>query len=176
MLKFLAALEIFFFIWPNFLTNLTFVSFNPIRSSITSICPSQIFEDPIPIVGILSFFDMFLKILFSFFFEVIKAPESDTIFGQVEHKRFTTITGRQSRKGQFLSKVFGPTDESYSDENAVQNTFVQQRGYEKNRLGKTEDVRDLQKSGVLDKPISKPREVSTKGDTNNAGSSFYGDE
>lgn len=110
------------------------------------------------------------------FFEVIKAPATNTIFGQIEHKRFITITGKQSRKGQFLSKVFGPTSEQYTDEDAVQNTFVQQRGYSKNRLGETADVRDLQKNGVLDKPISGPREVSPKGDKTGAGSSFYGDE
>ncbi len=112
----------------------------------------------------------------SLFFEVIKAPATNTIFGQIEHKRFITITGKQSRKGQFISKVFGPTSEAYTDANAVQDTFVQQRGYEKNRLGETADVRDLQKNGVLDKPLSEPKEVSPKGDTTGSGSSFYGDE
>lgn len=107
------------------------------------------------------------------FFEIIKAPSSDTIFGQIEHKRFVTITGKQSRKGQFISKVFGPTDEAYSDGDAVQNTYVQQRGFEENRLGKTGDVRDLQKKGVLDAPITGPAEVSPKGTDSKAGSSFY---
>ena len=110
------------------------------------------------------------------FFEIIKAPATDTIFGQIEHKRYITITGKQSRKGQFLSKVFGPTSEGYTDDNAIQETFVQQRGQEKNRLGETADIRDLQKNGVLDAPISKPREVSPKGDDTGAGSSFYGDD
>jgi hypothetical protein len=107
------------------------------------------------------------------FFEIIKAPSSDTIFGQIEHKRYVTITGKQSRKGQFISKVFGPTDEAYSDADAVQNTYVQQRGFEENRLGKTGDVRDLQKKGVLDAPITGPAEVSPKGTETKAGSSFY---
>jgi hypothetical protein len=107
------------------------------------------------------------------FFEVIKAPSSDTIFGQIEHKRFITITGKQSRKGQFISKVFGPTDESYSDSDAVQNTYVQQRGFEENRLGKTGDVRDLQKKGILDAPLTGPAEVSPKGTDAKAGSAFY---
>jgi hypothetical protein len=110
------------------------------------------------------------------FFEVIKAPATSTIFGQIEHKRFITITGKQSRKGQFLSKVFGPTSEAYTDDDAVQDTFVQQRGFSKNRLGETADVRDLQKNGVLDKPLTGPKEVSPKGDKTNVGSSFYGDE
>lgn len=109
----------------------------------------------------------------STFFEIIKAPLTQTIFGQIEHKRFITITGRQSRKDQFLSKVFGPTSEEYTDDDAVQETFVQQRGFKSNRLGETGDVRDLQKKGVLDEPISGPKEVSPKGDSTDAGSSFY---
>ena len=109
----------------------------------------------------------------STFFEVIKAPLTQTIFGQIEHKRFITITGRQSRKDQFLSKVFGPTSEEFADDDAVQNTFVQQRGQTENRLGKTGDVRDLQKNGVLEKPITGAKEVSSKGDSTNVGSSFY---
>tara|TARA_B100001093_G_scaffold519935_1_gene611544 strand:+ start:7319 stop:7981 length:663 start_codon:yes stop_codon:yes gene_type:complete len=109
----------------------------------------------------------------STFFEIIKAPLTQTIFGQIEHKRFITISGRQSRKEQFLSKVFGPTSEEYLDSDAVQDTFVQQRGFSENKLGKTGDVRDLQKNGVLDSPITGPKEVSSKGDTTDAGSSFY---
>ncbi len=112
----------------------------------------------------------------STFFEVIKAPLTQTIMGQIEHKRFITITGRQSRKDQFLSKVFGPTSEEYTDKDAVQTEFVQQRGFKNNRLGPTGDVRDLQKNGVLDKPITGPKEVSPTGDTTNAGSSFYDEE
>lgn len=107
------------------------------------------------------------------FFEVIKAPRSDVIFGQIEHKTYLTLTGKQSRKGQFLSKIFGPTSEDYIDSDAVQTTYVQQRGFEKNRLGVTGDVRDLQKNGVLDAPLSGPAEVSPSGDNSGAGSSFY---
>ena len=112
----------------------------------------------------------------STFFEIIKAPLTNTIFGQIEHKRFITITGRQSRKDQFLSKVFGPTSEEYTDSDAVQDTFVQQRGFDTNKLGATGDVRDLQKNGVLEKPITGPKEVSKQGDSTNVGSSFYDDE
>jgi hypothetical protein len=107
------------------------------------------------------------------FFEIIKAPRTDTIFGQIEHKSYITITGKQSRKGQFISKIFGPTSEEYSDADAVQNTFVQQRGFTENRLGKTGDVRALQQNGVLDRPITGPAEVSPSGDPDNVGSSFY---
>lgn len=112
----------------------------------------------------------------SVFYEITKAPNSEIIIGQIEHERFITISGRQSRKDLFVSKVFGPTSESYSDEDAVQETFVQQRGFEENRLGKTGDIRDLRKNGVLEAPITGPKEVSSKGDETNVGSSFYSDE
>lgn len=107
------------------------------------------------------------------FFEIIKAPRSDIIFGQIEHKSYVTVSGKQARKGQFITKVLGPTSEAYSDPDAVQTTFVQQRGFEENRLGKTGDVRDLQKTGVLDAPLTGPAEVSPSGDPEHVGSAFY---
>ena len=112
----------------------------------------------------------------SVFYEVTQAPSADIIYGQIEHGRYITVKGKQSRKGLFVSRVFGPTSEQYTDDDAVQDTFVQQRGFEKNRLGETNDVRDLRKNGVLDDPLSGPSEVSSKGDETGAGSSFYGDD
>ena len=107
------------------------------------------------------------------FFEVVKSPETDVIYGQIEHKSYTTITGKQARKGQFIAKVFGPTSEEYSDPDAVQDSFYQQRGFSENSEGKTADVRDLRKNGVLDDPITGPKEISDRGNTSGAGSSFY---
>jgi len=113
------------------------------------------------------------------FFEVVQIPDSDTIFGEIEYKSFVTITGKQARKGQFESVVFGPTSIEYSDDDAIQRDFVQQRGYGRNRLGPTGDRRDLQETGVLDKPISEPAEVSPDGAGDvpgfdgGKGSSFY---
>jgi hypothetical protein len=75
-----------------------------------------------------------------------------------------------------LAKIFGPTSEAYSDSDAVQDTFVQQRGFEKNRLGETGDIRQLRENGVLDNPISGPKEVSPKGEPRGVGSSFYDEE
>lgn len=112
----------------------------------------------------------------SIFFEITQAPSTNVIFGQIEHNRFITVKATQARKGQFESKIFGPTSDRYSDADAIQDTFVQQRGFEKNRLGETGDTRDMQKNGVLEEPISPPKEVSPKGDKTPAGSSFYGDE
>ena len=112
----------------------------------------------------------------SVFFEVTQSPSADVIFCQIEHGRFISVKAKQSRKGQFISKVFGPTSEQYTDDDAVQDTFVQQRGFEENKLGKTNDVRDLRKNNVLDEPLSGPAEVSAEGDETGAGSSFYGDD
>ena len=109
------------------------------------------------------------------FFEIITVPDSSTIYGEVEHKGFVTITGKQARKGQFETHVFGPTDERYSDADAVQDKFYQQRGFAKNQEGVTGDVRELQKNDVLDKPISGPQEVSDAAGSN-AGPGFYGDD
>jgi hypothetical protein len=75
-----------------------------------------------------------------------------------------------------LSKIFGPTSEAYTDSDAVQDTFVQQRGYEHNNKGETGDVRELRKRGVLDDPISGPKEVSSRGDSTGVGSSFYDED
>jgi len=107
------------------------------------------------------------------FFEVITAPDSKDIFGEIEYKSFITIKGKQARKGQFISKIFGPTSEQYADKDAVQETFVQQRGLKNNRLGPTGDTRDLRKKGVLEEPIDGPAEVSRRGTAGRSGSSFY---
>lgn len=112
----------------------------------------------------------------SVLFEVVTSPGTNVIFGQIEHGGYVTVSGKQSRKSNFITKIFGPTSEQYTDDDAVQETFVQQRGFEENRLGVTADQRDLQKNGVLDSPISGPKEVSAKGNDTKSGSAFYGDE
>lgn len=81
--------------------------------------------------------------------------------------------GRQARKGQMSKDPHGPTFEEYTDPDAVQETFVQQRGFDENKLGDTGDIRSLQKKGVLTAPISGPAEVSPEGDDTEAGSAFY---
>lgn len=98
----------------------------------------------------------------STFFEIVTAPDSATLMGQIEYKSYITLTGKQARKGQFVSKVFGPTSEEYSDKDAVQNSFYQQRGFAKNQLGETGDKRELISNGTLDQPITGPKEVSKK--------------
>lgn len=110
------------------------------------------------------------------FFEIISATKIKEMFGQIEYGDGFRLIGKQARKEQFVTHVIGPTDEKYSDEDAVQETFVQQRGFDTNKEGETGDIRDLQKRNVLEKSISGPQEVSPKGSDSDAGSSFYDDE
>lgn len=111
------------------------------------------------------------------FFEILTAKIDATIFGQIEYSTGYILDCKQARKGLINKVPHGPTDESYSDEDATQKVFVQQRGFKENRLGKTGDERDLIKQGKLDLPISnEPAEVSPRGDTSGVGSSFYADE
>lgn len=107
------------------------------------------------------------------FFEITQFIASEIIHGQVEHKTGYEILAKQARQTQFATKVFGPTDEKYSDPDAVQETFVQQRGLPNNRLGPTGDVRELQKKKVLEIPENGPREVSQRGSESRVGSAFY---
>ena len=98
------------------------------------------------------------------------------MYGQIEHAIGTKVTGKQARIGQIDTVPNGPTSESKTDEDAVQDTFVQQRGQEENRLGETGDRRELQEKGKLDKPLSGPQEVSPKADSlGEIESSFYGE-
>ncbi len=106
-------------------------------------------------------------------FEITSVTVTRNLFGQIEYSDGVKIIGRQSRKQVFFTKVLGPTDESYSDPDAVQETFVQQRGFKENQLGATGDVRALQKNDVLTPPITGPKEVSQEGDPQDVGSAFY---
>jgi len=112
------------------------------------------------------------------FFEITSAVVESNAFGQIEHAIGVKVTGKQARIGQIDKTPHGPTSEQYTYEGSVQETFVQQRGFEENRLGKTEDKRQLQEDGILDAPISGPKEVSKKSsdDEDAIKSSFYGDE
>ena len=107
------------------------------------------------------------------FYEITNVEWMRNIYGQPDHVDGYKIVGTKAREGLFKSKIEGPTDYVNTDEHAIQNEFVQQRGQEKNRLGYTNDKRDLQESGVLDAPLSGPKEVSPAGDSTGAGPSFY---
>lgn len=110
------------------------------------------------------------------FFEITSSIVDKNVYGQVEHQTGFKVVGKQTREGQINFNPIGPTSETNTDADAVQDTFVQQRGFEENSEGKTGDVRQLVEDGKLEAPITGPHEVSTKANVGTTDSSFYGDE
>lgn len=106
------------------------------------------------------------------FYEMTSYIPISKIFGQIEHLTGYKITGKQAREGQIGKFPIGPLGENFTDGNAVQKEFEQQRGYSSNTAGETNDTRALQDKGVLQQPLSQPRRVLE----DSTGSSFYGDE
>lgn len=108
------------------------------------------------------------------FYEITERSFMRNIYGMPEHKDGVKIVGVKAREGLFVAPIHGPTDIEYTDSDAVQTEFHQQRGEPTDQDGlATGDKRDLVESGVLDKPLTGPKEVSSKGDPSSAGSSFY---
>ena len=108
-----------------------------------------------------------------YFFEITSVIYDKIVFGQVERIVSVKLNAKQTRIEQIFKDAIGPTYEGYTDENAIQTTFEQQRGQTPT------DVRRLQADGVLEKPISGPKKVAPDGTTksiNGIGSSFYGDD
>ena len=101
------------------------------------------------------------------FFEVTSIVYDKVIFGQVEHISGFTLKGKQARKGQINFKPHGPTEEIYSDPDAVKQEFVQQRGD-----ASKGDSRALVAQGKVDNSLHEKQKV--KKDT--ISSSFYGDD
>jgi hypothetical protein len=112
----------------------------------------------------------------SIMYEITDQNFIKTIYGQAEHKDGIKILGTRVRQSEFNAPLLGPTDISNTDPDAVQHFFEQQRGQSENSKGQTGDVRELQRDGVLESPLSEAREVSYKGDERGNASSFYGDE
>lgn len=110
------------------------------------------------------------------FYEVTDLVYVGNIFGLPEHRRGVKLTGMKARDSQFKAQLKGPTDIKYTDDDAVQKKFEQQRGLASNSSGPTGDVRDLIKENVLDAPLTGQREVSEKGtgeDNSTASPGFY---
>lgn len=108
------------------------------------------------------------------FYEITERVFMRNIYGMPEHKDGVKLVGVKAREGLFTAPLIGPTDIRYTDEGAVQTEFHQQRGDAIDEKGSpTGDKRDLVESGVLDKPLTGPKEVSVRGDVTGAGSSFY---
>jgi hypothetical protein len=108
------------------------------------------------------------------FFEVLTATFINNVFGQTEHYTGIKLTGKQARKGQINMPALGPTSEEYSDTDAVQEEFTQQRGLEEDSEGNKVDTRALtDKIGI---PISGPAGVKDPDGTDGTpDSAFYGD-
>ena len=66
------------------------------------------------------------------------------IYGQIEHYTGFVLTAKTARKGQIDVKPIGPTEEIYTDSDAVQEAFTQQRGD-----ASKGDRRELVSDGVL---------------------------
>ena len=107
-------------------------------------------------------------------FEIMSEMTYSIIYGQIEHTMGIKVLAITARKGLLDIDALGPTAESYTEPNAIQETFVQQRGFEENSQGPTADIRNLQQKGVLDTPISGPAEISKRGG-DGITSSFYDD-
>jgi hypothetical protein len=104
------------------------------------------------------------------FFEMTSVVADKNMFGQVEHITGFKVTGKQAREGQVSLRPLGPLGENIDETDAVQKEFVQQRGREKNKLGETGDMRQLQKDNKLESSLD-VSEVKEDG----ISSSFYGD-
>lgn len=108
------------------------------------------------------------------FYEISERVFMRNIYGMPEHKDGVKLVGIKAREGLFTAPIMGPTDISRPDVDAVQTTFVQQRGYSIDSEGNaTGDKRDLIENGVLEEPLSGVKEISPAGDKTGSGSSFY---
>lgn len=108
------------------------------------------------------------------FYEIIDKTFMRNIYGMPEHKDGVKIVGTNAREGLFTAPIIGPTDIANIESDAIQDTFVQQRGESLDNHGElTGDKRALIENGVLDRPLDGPKEVSSNGDVSNVGSAFY---
>lgn len=109
-------------------------------------------------------------------YEITTVKTFRNIYGQIEYDDGIELTARQVRRDNFAVRPPGPLEEAHSDDDAIQDTFHQQRGFSENREGPTGDRHDLVDKGVLDAPeIDEPAEISTRGTTGAVGNSFYGE-
>tara|TARA_B100000085_G_scaffold278405_1_gene300194 strand:- start:1694 stop:2350 length:657 start_codon:yes stop_codon:yes gene_type:complete len=109
----------------------------------------------------------------SYFFESTSIIYDKLVYGQIERVASVKVTAKQTRLQHINVRPHGPIDEVYSDKDAIQTTFEQQRGTTPS------DIRRLRKDGILEEPITGPKKVAPDGTTksvNGIGSSFYGDE
>ena len=109
----------------------------------------------------------------TYFFEATSIIYDKLVFGQIERIVSMKVTGKQTRIHHINKVPHGPKDEIYTDSDAIQTTFEQQRGIPDH------DVRRLRKDKVLEEPISGAKKVAPDGtekSVNGVGSSFYGED
>jgi hypothetical protein len=110
------------------------------------------------------------------FFEITSIVWQSNIYGEIEYMTGVKLLGKQARKGLIDKKPHGPTDEGYypGDPDAIQRTFIQQRGFAENEEGPTGDKRALIEQGKLELPPKPaPAEVSPQGSPDEISSAFY---
>ena len=108
-----------------------------------------------------------------YFFEITSIIYDKLVYGQIERIASVKLNAKQARIEHIFKKAIGPTSEGYTDADAVQTTFEQQRGTTES------DIRQLRKDGILEEPITGAKKVAPDGTTrsvNGIGTSFYGDE
>jgi len=103
------------------------------------------------------------------FFEILSTKYDSTVYGQIEHYTGYVLMGKTARKGQIDVRPIGPTEEIYTDADAVQETFEQQRGD-----ASKGDRRELVQDNVIPSPETGSKSV--KKSSGSSKSSFYGDE
>ena len=108
-------------------------------------------------------------------FEITEVKVTRNIYGQAEHSDGIRIVGTPAREDSIAIKILGPTDIKYSDSDAVQKEFVQQRGYTTNDEGDTSDTRALVNAGVIDPGLTGPKKVNEAADSNGRNA-FYGED
>ena len=94
------------------------------------------------------------------FFEITSITWQSNIYGEIEYMTGVKLLGKQARKGLINKQPHGPTDEGYypGDPDAIQKTFVQQRGFAEVDGEATGDKRALIEQGKLELPPSLPRQ------------------
>lgn len=108
-------------------------------------------------------------------FEITEARTMRNIYGFAEHSDGMRLVGTPARQNIIDILIKGPTDIQYSDDDAVQNMFQQQRGLHDNIDGETNDKRSLIDNGVIEPITSTPREISQRADEHNR-STFYDED
>ena len=101
------------------------------------------------------------------FFEITSITYDKVIYGQVEHISGFVIKAKQARKGQIDVKPHGPTEEIYTDPDAIKENYQQQRG--DSTKG---DKRVLVDQGKVDSATHVQQQVKK----DSVSSSFYGDD